>query len=268
MEKTFTFIDKNFLIAVSLPVIFLIALYSYYQIDSYYSIKYWENSLKTNQVKNKTSYKLLYSITYENSKGILPTNYDMPEKIPSNSTSYGGFVFSQYFPSQIELKKTCELENNKLVTRSVGISESGELQEMDSFIDVYHTYTNQVFIYDFDSKNILPLDCNSGYEFNSLHRSIDSNYSFRYGLKSPDGLVDFSYGVNENVDYAKEFPFLRNKFNPNKESNQDELYVDEVLINGERVPTSSVMLDPENQIDFIANPYNDDGSIEILGWVK
>lgn len=270
MEEIKKPFDKNLLLAIILPLIFIVTFFIYYQIDYYYSLEYWQQinqdkpkSLKVYEKKLQTPYKLLYSIYNDTSTHYQIDNTIQNETIPGNLLKYKNTEIYYTDSTKLFIRESCffNTDTSKLERRINFIDGEGKGGASMPFKPVEHYLDNKVYIYDFSNFTAAEIPCDSNISF----ANFESNLEGFYNLQSPDKLIKF-----ERKSYYEEekatFPFLKYKVREKLENLPNEEFKQKILVNGEYLDTSLLKFDPLRDVDFILYYYAP--SVEIFGWVK
>lgn len=259
MENVKPGFDKNLIVGILLPLIFLATLYTYYRIDLYYSIKYNEE-IPNNAVKKGVSdYKLLYSL---DDPETLNTNSPVSETLPRGTTVYKGTNLYNQKATHLTVHEECMLMDNKLNSTISFISEDEVEGAYSGYLTVIHSQSNKVFAYDFKNKKVIPVDCNPNYVFSDVRYVTLSELGM-----SPDGLIDFNFSPKQYpVDEKPGFPYLRDLVRQPAVMWLNPYENNKIMINGELVNPSNLILDTKNNKNYTQLKY--DYTLKVIGWVK
>jgi hypothetical protein len=259
MDSSTSVSNKNLLIGILLPVIFLAILYSFYRIDLYFATKFYENIPKTEIKKGVSEYKLLYSIKSADSfiESSLAT-----ETIPRGTLDYNGTDLYNENATHLTVHEECVLNNNKLEKNINYISEDEVEGFYSEYLNVKHVQETQLYAYDFKNKRPIKIDCNPNYTFTDV-KYTDVNEL----AESPDGFINFKYSEKQTPEVIDEgFPYLRESLRQPTPMWINPYQSRKILINGELIDSSTLIFDNVGYKSY--DQLMIDANLKVFGWVK
>lgn len=280
MENSKSSLDKNLLISIILPILFILGFYIYYQIDIYYSNKLFQERFQEETAINTestiTDYKMVYTLKFP------PENYPKITKyglvtLPAGTTNYKGERIYGDRPAELHVYEACESESGNKIDSYITFSEAvGEAPEGIDYITVNHYAYNQLYIYDFNLKIAYPVECTSlkkyGLNYLASYQGIGMS-------RSPDGLVIIKkidpQLVSRSPEDGLQFPYLLPKviesismstYNDYESYKENYSIKDTVIVNGEVVSTDSLIVDPVNNRGLYS-VFND-SEFRFIGWAR